>query len=320
MKSMKYKVTPFETAGLQQKHMSAVDSNIKDKLKQSEFDNINDEDSDGDVIEKDFESIGKKSEEPIEMSVAASNLKKHDSHDQLSHSDTASSSESGFGTVDDEIENNIHEDTNKIETNTTNNTSNQIVHQYQPLQQKQNQMSDAFGKQTGSNDSGIQQQPQQHQQADKAEKYQQPIKLPTLQGPRQIIYELKNKSDDITNILNDNSSINSTSSSVSTGRFGCCKSAFSKLKKFYCSCFCCYSTSWLSIFCCCCPLLGCLSLYFTNRSKKLKLKHNYAKAERYSDYAEKLNIAALIFGIIFYAIALFLIALVINMYWRNNNH
>ena len=317
---MKYKVTPFEsnvsnkTAGLKKKNKPAVDSNA-DKQKQNEFDNINDEDSDG--IEKDFESNDNKPGEPVQMAVVASNLKKHDSQDQLSHSDTVSSSESGFGTVDDEIDNQIQEDSNKIEKNPTN-TSNQIVHQYQPLQQKQNQMSDVFGKQTGSNESNIQ---QQNQQADKSEKYQQPIKLPTLQGPRQIIYELKNKSDDITNILNDNSSINSSSSSSdSSGRFGCCKSAFSKLKKFYCSCFCCYSTSWLSIFCCCCPLLGCLSLYFTNRSKKLKLKHNYAKAERYSDYAEKLNIAALIFGIIFYAIAIFLIALVINMYWRNNNH
>lgn len=152
-------------------------------------------------------------------------------------------------------------------------------------------------------------------------------------GPRQIIYELNNKnskSDDIANILQDNSSINSLSSSDDTGNSSCGQSFMRRLNKYYTNCFC-YSASsntrrapvcctWLSIFCCCCPLLGCISIYFMNRSKKLKLNQKYAQAEKYSNYAEKLNIASLIFGVIFYAIAVFLITLVIFMCWRNQNH
>ena len=168
-------------------------------------------------------------------------------------------------------------------------------------------------------------------QSDTVGKYPQGIKLPSLHGPRQIIYEL-NKStakstDDIANILNDNSSINSSDESSHDGS-SCLRSLLGRLNKCYYGCFCCVPTSsshaplcctWLSIFCCCCPLFGLVSMYLTRRSKKLKLSQKYAKAEKYSNYAEKLNIAALVCGVIFYAIAVFLITLVIFMYWRHNN-
>lgn len=88
-------------------------------------------------------------------------------------------------------------------------------------------------------------------------------------------------------------------------------------------CTCCKTTntifwSWLSIFCCCCPLLGGISLYFTHKSRKYKLKQKYDLSDKYSNYAEKLNIASLIFGVLFYAVAFFIITLVLFMYWRHS--
>jgi hypothetical protein len=152
---------------------------------------------------------------------------------------------------------------------------------------------------------------------------------PILQPPRQIKYE-SNRRDDAINILNDNTSIISSSSTNSSSFSNFCQKFSDMLTSFYYSCFCCYSTtsntnqtpfiwSWLSIFCCCCPLLGAVSLYLTHRSKKFKMKQKYDLAEKYSNYAEKLNIASLIIGVIFYAIAFFFITLVIFMYWRPHN-
>lgn len=90
-----------------------------------------------------------------------------------------------------------------------------------------------------------------------------------------------------------------------------------------CFCRCCKITntmfwSWLSIFCCCCPLLGGISLYCTYKSNKYKLKQKYDLADRYSSYAEKLNIASLIFGVLFYAVIFFMLTLVLFMYWRHS--
>lgn len=239
--------------------------------------------------------------------------------DHLSSSDTASSNESGFGTVDDEIDD---EKAEHIAQSENKESQPQII-LYQPLQQH----NQGFIKDISSNCSS-----NTSKESDNINKYPQTIKLPTLQGPRQIIYELnKNKqSDDIANILNDNSSINSSNSSDGTNGSNCIQTLMHRMNKCYYKCFSCYSTTahsqsslccnWLSIFCCCCPLLGCISLFLTNRSKKLKLNQKYAKAEKYSNYAEKLNIASLIFGVIFYAIAVFIITLVIFMYWRHHNN
>ncbi len=92
-------------------------------------------------------------------------------------------------------------------------------------------------------------------------------------------------------------------------------------------CFCCYCCkitntvfwSWLSIVLCCCPLLGAISLYFTQKSKQYRLKQNYLLADKYSNYSEKLNVASLIFGVLFYACAFFIITLLLFMHWRHNN-
>ena len=234
------------------------------------------------------------------------------------NSDTASSSESGFGTTaDDENENGSNKEATLPSLN-----------QCQPLPQEQRKQ--GFVQQQKSVDSN---------------ESTGSSNLPIIIHPpsRQIIFSglanssSKHNSDDVVNILNDNSSLNSSVSSAysSSGGGGnrlynCCSALVDSLVRFYYSCFCCYSTtshtnqtpliwSWISIFCCCCPLLGGVSLFLTHRSKKYKLKQKYALAEKYSNYAEKLNIASLIFGVIFYAIAFFLITLVIFMYWRPHN-
>ena len=176
-----------------------------------------------------------------------------------------------------------------------------------------------------------QQQQQQQQQGANDLKSSSNYTQQQQQPKRSSIYDLNhnnNNSDDIDNILNDNSSINSSSSSSASQYRNCFQRFIDALTRFYYSCFCCYSTtshtshtpfiwSWLSIFCCCCPLLGGISLYLTHRSKKLKLKQKYELAEKYSNYAEKLNIASLIVGIIFYAIAFFIIKHVILIYWKH---
>jgi hypothetical protein len=234
--------------------------------------------------------------------------------------DSISSSESGFGTVDDENENNASK---KCVQNTEKNISNKsklcnmestldssnVV--FKSLSTNNNNSSTVLGKTLQNS-------------------------FPLLQPPRQIVYELNsNRSDDFINILNDNSSLSSSISSENGITLkNCCPRLFNKLVSFYYSCFCCYLTSnysanspnttpfvcsWLSIFCCCCPFLGAISLFLTHRSRKYKLKQKYDLAEKYSNYAEKLNIAALIFGVIFYAIAFFLVTLVIFMYWRSKS-
>lgn len=309
MKSMSYKIGPLENPNL-----------VKDSCVKLNDYNLH---SDSDSIEKDYDEESPNDEECESAShmrdgcmneiIVVPGVNKaenfEDPRDHLSNSDTASSNESGFGTVDDEVD---HDKPDSRQESEGQECEPQVI-VYQPLQQHQNQ---GFINEMSS--SGLS---SPTQQSDNINKYPQPIKLPTLQGPRQIIYELnKNKkSDDNANILHDNSSINSSSSSDDTGRPNCMHSLFNRMNKCYYSCFCCYPT-WLSIFCCCCPLLGCISLYLTNRSKKLKLNQKYAQAEKYSSYAEKLNIASLIFGVILYAIAVFMITLVIFMYWRHHNN
>lgn len=232
-----------------------------------------------------------------------------------SDSSSSRSSESGFGTVDDDVESGKNINENK--SNQASNADISIqINECQTLQAQ---------KSVDSTSST-------HPLAESTNKNSQTLQMsfPILQPPRQIVYELNmNQSDDVVNILNDNSSLNSSLSSNSSGLGGCCASLLEKLIEFYYSCFCCYSTSphnhtpmlcsWLTIFCCCCPFLGGISLYLNHRSKRYKLKEKYDLADKYSNYAEKLNIAALIFGVIFYAIAFFIITLVLFMYWRHHH-
>jgi len=123
----------------------------------------------------------------------------------------------------------------------------------------------------------------------------------------------------------ENLVILSTSFSSSLNSDSRPKNAMQRLMYFLCCCCRCCNVSntifwsWLSIFCCCCPLLGGISLYLTRRSNKLKMKQQYEKADKYSNCAEKLNIASLIFGVLFYAFAFFMVTLVIFMYWRHSN-
>lgn len=123
----------------------------------------------------------------------------------------------------------------------------------------------------------------------------------------------------------DNLVILSTSFSSSLNSDSEPKNALQRLMYYLCCCCRCCNVSntifwsWLSIFCCCCPLLGGISLYLTRRSNKLKMKQKYELADKYSNCAEKLNIASLIFGILFYAFAFFMVTLVIFMYWRHSN-
>lgn len=342
MKSMTYKIGPLEKC-----HHNTPRSQMKPKVSIIEMNDYNTSASDTDSIEKDYTSDSANSREDLtkkqddvqansgninedviikENAVDANNKDNGSDQrsDRLSTSDaTSDTNESGFGTVDDESDEKCEDHINEIKTV----TQPPVV--YQPLQQKGSQQNQAYISDISSgcptNNSS--------QQSDNIGKYPQGIKLPSLQGPRQIIYELnKNNiksSDDIANILHDNSSINSSSSSDDQGSSNCLHSLMNRLNKCYYSCFCCFPTStgsqtplcctWLSIFCCCCPIFGLVSMYLTKRSKKLKLNQKYAKAEKYSNLAEKLNIAALICGVIFYAIAVFMITLVIFMYWRHNN-
>jgi hypothetical protein len=243
--------------------------------------------------------------------------------------DSASSSESGFGTVDDEIETAAVQQNGNNEMDKVKSDHQVVINQCQPLQQ--DQRSNMIQQQQSIDSSNCSQQQGQSDEVcgdfSSSNKQQQ---YPILQPPRQIKYE-SNRRDDAVNILNDNTSIISSSSSTNSSSLAnCCQKLNDTLTGFYYSCFCCYSTtsntnqtpfiwSWLSIFCCCCPLLGAISLYLTHRSKKFKLKQKYDLAEKYSNYAEKLNIASLVIGVIFYAIAFFFITLVIFMYWRPHN-
>ena len=262
--------------------------------------------------------------ENIEIVVVDNKEKKEN---QSSDTDS-SSNESGFGTVDDELDNlglnkNPKTNSHEIKTVTTNinlNRADLNDGNYKPLEDQLQQ--GKHNDDLSNINSNI-----------TYENRFQPLHPLKLQQPRQIMYEIRkngNNSDDNANILHDNSSMNSSSSSTSNPITNCCTSFIEKINKFYYSCCCCYSTtlqtnqtpliwSWLSIFCCCCPILGCISLYFTRRSKKLKLKQKYELADKYSSCAEKLNIASLIFGVIFYAIAFFIITLLAFMFWRHNN-
>lgn len=226
--------------------------------------------------------------------------------------DSTSSSESGFGTVDDDIDpNNPNHLVNKLETRR--NPSESVIIDMSGYGKKPSQSSES--------------------------------QYPILQPPKQVVYEFgvsaggdggsggdRRRSDEIVNILSNSSSLNSSvcseSSESSDSKKNCCSRFIAALVRFYYSCFCCVSSShdkpllcctWLSIFCCCCPLLAGVSLYLTKRSKRFKLKQKYELADKYSNWAEKLNIASLILGIIFYAIAFFMITLVIFMYWRPHN-
>lgn len=292
MKSLKYKVDSFEPT-VKQEQSTAILIDKNESVNKSYISTDDDLKSNDEAID-DITDTG----EQIPVIMSSSSTSSTSELAQPVNSDSASSCESGFGTVDDEAD------------------AKPLNNQYTPLQQIQqqslNQNSNILKE-----DKPFQQQPQQHQ-----------IRIPNIQGPRQIIYQLNNNnSDDVANILNDNSSINSSTSSSSNRFNTCCYSIMENLTKCYYSCFCCYSTtsntnqtpfiwSWLSVFCCCCPILGCISLYLTNRSKKFKLKQKYDLAEKYSNYAEKLNIASLIFGVIFYAIVFFLICIFIFMHWR----
>ncbi len=357
IKSTTHKIGPSEKSA----ELTAAIGNSEQKHQQSTRSGkvAYDSNSDSDSIVKDYDDNGEEDERGdsaegrIDEIVVVPSSKRdksgfeEDQRDHLSRSDTASSNESGFGTVDDEAENESggkraigNEESGSSEAN---DKYPSAVITYQPLQQR---LREDSAKEVSCSSSSS----SESQQSDSISKYPQAIKLPTLQvsphfvrvfgrcfclltehailtkGPRQIIYELNSKSkknsDDNANILHDSSSVNSSSSSDDTGSHlsSCCcaHTLMSRLSKCYYNCLCCYPT-WLSIFCCCCPVLGCISLYLTNRSKKLKLNQKYALAEKYSSYAEKLNIASLIFGVILYAIGVFLITLVVFMHWRHEN-
>ena len=355
MKSMKYKIGPFESDPngketkiviTKLKHINNANitqspnspSIKKQRLNNSEEKNDDDVDSDyedelNQVVVLNSNNVNSNCNELDDIIVLPSNnsnsnvlpVYEEDGDEeaaivrQVGRVNSASSSESGFGTVDDENE---HQN-----TNTPANLTSNIMNECAPLPQEQK--------------SGLVQQQSIESSASSSDNVNagnlSKQMLPILQPPRQLMFGLNgngngannnNNSDDVINILNDNSSINSSISSTTSNRLSsCCSSIIERLVKFYYSCFCCYSTtshqshtpmiwSWLSIFCCCCPLLGAISLYLTHRSKMFKLKQKYDLAEKYSNYAEKLNIASLIFGVIFYAIGFFIITLVIFMYWR----
>ena len=237
--------------------------------------------------------------------------------------DTISSSESGFGTTGDEENESEHPKISN--SNSIHIISSLPINQSQPLPQEQRKT--GFVSQQQNSDSN---------------ELRNPNILPIIHPPsRQIIFSglsnssNKNNSDDVVKILtNDNSSLNSSNYSVNSSNnsraIRCCSSFLNRLIRFYYSFFCCWSTtshtnqtpliwSWLSIFCCCCPLLGGISLFLTHRSKTYKRKQKYDLADKYSNFAEKFAIASLIFGLIFWFCIFFLITLVIFMYWRPHN-
>lgn len=249
--------------------------------------------------------------------------------DPVIHSDTASSSsaESGFGTVDDEM----------LEQNTTNKSSSKpgqsLTMNVNECQTDKTLGSHCYNNKLLPNSLPILQPPgRQFGSSNGASTCEDAVNILSSQ-PGNLI-----GSSNVRYHLHETSSLNSSlSSSDQSLTFGnCCQKAYNKLLALYYGFFCCYLSnypdpnnpnphntpfvcSWLSIFCCCCPLLGAISLYLTHRSRKYKLKQKYDLAEKYSNYAEKLNIAALIFGVIFYAIAFFLVTLVIFMFWRSKS-
>lgn len=268
----------------------------------SKYDSDTDEFEIGENVKSDSKSFGKKFSSKYkkrETKRESSSVKKEILKNQ---SDSVSSSESGFGTVDDDLEKKNNQASSEIN----------IVISQDDIKFRPNENLLRLSAQNSidcENSSNLTQ-----------------ISFPILQPPKLAVYEL-NRSEDVVNILNDNSSIGSSTSS--NRKTNCMIRILQKIYDFLCSCFCCYTSnphqnqpifcSWLTIFCCCCPLLGGISLLLNYRSKQYKNKQKYELADRYSGYAEKLNIAALIFGVIFYAIGFFILTLVLFIYWKVNH-
>ncbi|RNA37283.1 hypothetical protein BpHYR1_011216 [Brachionus plicatilis] len=268
------------------------------------YDSDTDEFEIGQKIKNDSKSFGKKFSSKYKKRDTKrenSNIKKEILNNQ---SDSVSSSESGFGTVDDDLDKK-NEQQNLETTNVASQSSVKL----------ESHQSDTLLRLGVQNSADCEESSNQTQ-----------ISFPILQPPKLSVYEL-NRSDDFVNILNDNSSISTSTSS--NRRSNCLLRLLQRIYDFLCSCFCCYTSnpqqnqpifcSWLTIFCCCCPLLGGISLLLNYRSKQYKNKQKYELADRYSGYAEKLNIAALIFGVIFYAIGFFILTLVLFIYWKVNH-
>lgn len=291
-----------------------------DEVVKDDYDPDEDDFEINEIVVNDSKSFTKKMSSKYrkrESKRESSNIKKEILNNQ---SDSASSSESGFGTVDDEIEshkNNVE----KCETNLVESQDKEVISQNNVI--IENKQSDSLVKKMLQQQKSVDSNTSESANLTPAQ-----ISFPILQPPKLVAYEL-NHSDDVVNILNDNSSMNSSTSSTNTSNSNCCIRLFEKILTFLCSCFCCYSPnsqnnqplvcSWLTIFCCCCPILGGISLFLNHRSKKYKQKQKYELADRYSSYAEKLNIAALILGIIFYAIGFFILTLVLFIYWKVNH-
>lgn len=181
MKSMTYKIGPLEehcqdNGKLESSKVSVI------KVNEYEYSqNISDSDS----IGKDFEEStamssddansltpnNKENDDINEIVVIADSKSDSgkDHCDRLSNSDTASSNESGFGTVDDEIE---HDKLENLKSEITKEAVVPII-VYQPLQQQQN---GGYIKEISSSCS-----PNTSQPSDNISKYPQSIKLPTLQ-------------------------------------------------------------------------------------------------------------------------------------------
>ena len=269
----------------------------------TKYDSDTDEFEIGEIGKNDSKSFGKKFSSKYkkkENKRESSSVKKEILNNQ---SDSVSSSESGFGTVDD---------LEKIKEQPNTELTNAVAESNFEMEKKPSANLLKISVQNSNNCENSYNQTQ--------------ISFPILEPPKLAIYEL-NHSDDVINILNENSSINSSTSS--NRKSNCFIRIWQTIYDFLCSCFCCYTTnphqnqpifcSWLTIFCCCCPLLGGISLLLNYRSKQYKNKQKYELADRYSGYAEKLNIAALIFGVIFYAIGFFILTLVLFIYWKINH-
>lgn len=216
------------------------------------------------------------------------------------------SNESGFGTVDEinsiESYNSTTQHHNNKDTIAILNVNNPLMNSMNLFQQQQNQ--------TDTNDVQF--------QIDKDLQQQHQQQQLNTQQPKS-----SNGYDDHLVILN--TSIHSSSYTTSSSSTFSRRLEENRFLRYLCfCCTCCKTTnaifwSWLSIFCCCCPLLGLCSLYCTYKSKKYKMRQNYDLSDKYSNYAEKLNIAALIFGVLFYAVAFFIITLLLFMYWRHSS-
>jgi len=190
IKSTTHKIGPLEKCA----ELTAAIGNSEQKHQQSTRSGKDayDSNSDSDSIVKDYDENGEKdlrgdsAKERIGEIVVVPNSKRdnsgfeEDQRDHLSSSDTASSNESGFGTVDDEPENEAggkraeaigNEESGGSEAN---DKYPSAVITYQPLQQRLREDS-AKEVSCGSSSSS------ESQQSDSISKYPQSIKLPTLQ-------------------------------------------------------------------------------------------------------------------------------------------